>query len=376
MAFRLRHLLAAGALTVAAVMPGTAVHAQTSFDFFFQSQRHSVPSFYDRRDYGRPSRAPGYYYGPEQRYAPDITVKSPKYRKYVPDAPKRVSLDKVCQFKLSSNAEAGPVPAEPSFAATCAAAPTLSLRVLPQVGAALNDYYSSHPKFLWVEDDAVSGKARAVMAALALSGRHGLTPADYRVALPAAENGNSAAHTKATMRFELTLSAKVLTYVLDATRGRVDPNRMSDYYDLPRKKVDLAATMGEIAKSNDVVRYLDSRNPENPKFRALVTALAKARAAAPKQTIVIPAGTFIRPGERDPALQQVIAAIRQSSSTALKERHADTLAAYDGGEVYGRKLVTLVREFQREKGLNADGSSAATPFRRCGSRRPPSASRS
>jgi murein L,D-transpeptidase YcbB/YkuD len=201
----------------------------------------------------------------------------------------------------------------------------------------------------------VSNKARAVMAALALSGRDGLTPADYRVALPAAENGDCAAYKKAMMRFELTLSAKVLTYVLDATRGRVDPNRMSDYYDLPRKKVDLVAAMDKIAKSNDVVRYLDSRNPDNPQFHALVTALAKARAAAPKQAIVIPAGTFIRPGERDPALSRVIAAIQQSSSAALKEKHADTLAAYDGGEVYGQKLVALVRDFQREKGLNADG---------------------
>ncbi len=70
--------------------------------------------------------------------------------------------------------------------------------------------------------------------------------------------------------------------MLDATRGLVDPNRMSDYYDLPRKDVDLAAAMGEIAKAQDIVGYLDSRNPDNPQFRALVTALAKARAAAPK----------------------------------------------------------------------------------------------
>lgn len=350
----LRHLLAAGALTVAAVMSGAAAHGQTPFDFFFQQQRPWAPPFYDRRDNGRPPGEAGYY-GPEERYAPDIAINSPKYRNYVPDALKRVALDKVCQFKLASKVEASPVTAEPSFAAACAAASTLSLRVLPQVGAALNDYYSSHPKLLWVENDAVSEKAHAVMAALALSGRYGLSPADYRVPLPKAEYGDSSGHTKEMMRFELTLSAKVLTYVLDVARGRVDPNRMSDYYDLPRKKVDLLVAMGDIAKSNDVVRYLDSRNPDNPQFRALVGALAKARAAAPKQTIIIPAGTFIRPGERDPALPKVIAAIRQSSSTALKERHADTFAAYDGGEVYDPKLVALVRDFQRDKGLNADG---------------------
>ncbi len=51
----------------------------------------------------------------------------------------------------------------------------------------------------------------------------------------------------------------------------------------------------------------------------------------------------------------MIAAIRQSGSAALKEKHADVLAAYDGGDSYDRPLVALVRDFQREKGLNADG---------------------
>ena len=348
MALGIRHLFAAGALTAAMVMPCAGAQAQSAIEFWIQQQRHWAPRYDDRWDFG-PPRGGGGYYGP------DVTVKSPQYRSYAPDTPKPVALAKVCQFKLASNAEAGPVPAEPSFAAACAAAPAPTLRVLPQVGAAINDHYSSHPKFLWSADGAVTDKARAVMATLALSGRYGLTPTDYRVALPPAATGDKAADLKAMMRFELTLSAKVLTYVLDATRGLVDPNRMSDYYDLPRKQVDLTATLDALGKSHDVATYLDSRNPDSPQFRALVAALAKARAAAPKPAIVIPERTFIRPGGRDLALPQVIAAIRQSGSAALKEKYADTLAAYDGGETYDGRLVALVRDFQREKDLNADG---------------------
>lgn len=358
MAVSIRHLLAVGALVVATTMPGAPVYAQSPFDLLFGpsrywAPRYTPPRYYDRGDYGYPGDDRGYY-------GPDVTVKSPDYRNYVPDVPKPVSLAKVCQFKLASNTAAEPTPApvtaEPSFAAACAAEPALTLRVLPQVGAALNDYYSNHPKFLWVDNDAVNDKARAVMAALALSERYGLDPADYHVALPATGSADDkTAQMKTMMRLELTLSAKVLTYVLDATRGRVDPNRMSDYYDLPRKNVDLVAALDEIAKSNDVVSYLDSRNPDSPQFRALVAALTKARAVAPEKPIFIPAGTFIRPGEDDPALPQVIAAIRQSGSAAFKEKHADTLSAYDGGETYGRDLVALIRDFQREKGLNPDG---------------------
>ena len=373
MTFEFRHLLlAAGALGVAAIVPSTGAHAQSPMEFWLQQERQQAPRYYrndDGWDNGWRRSGPRYvgprggyygqrndYYEPQERYEPQAKVKSPDYRSYVPDTVKPVAFDKVCQFKLASNAEAGPVPAAPSFAAACAVAPSLTLRVLPQVGTAINDYYSDHPQFLWIDNGTVDDKARAVMAALALSGRYGLTPADYRVTLPPASTGDKAADLKAALRFELTLSAKVLTYVLDATRGRVDPNRMSDYYDLPRKNVDLAAAMGEIAKAADVVGYLGSRNPDNAQFRALVAALAKEHAAAPKEIITIPAGTFIRPGDEDPALAKVIAAIKQSGSAALQDKHADVLAAYDGGAVYGPKLVALVRDFQREKGLNPDGT--------------------
>ena len=101
---------------------------------------------------------------------------SPRYRSYTPDMPTRVSLATLCQSKLASNDDPGAVAPAPSFAAACAAGPTLTLQVLPQVGMALNDYYSEHPNFLWVRDGDVDENARAVIAALALSGRR-LSPA-------------------------------------------------------------------------------------------------------------------------------------------------------------------------------------------------------
>jgi len=70
--------------------------------------------------------------------------------------------------------------------------------------------------------------------------------------------------------------------VLDATRGRIDPNRLSGYHDLPRKSVDLSSALGEIAQSSDVAAYLASRNPDNPPFRALVAELARQNADADK----------------------------------------------------------------------------------------------
>ena len=86
------------------------------------------------------------------------------------------------------------------------------------------------------------------------------------------------------LRFELALSAKVLTYVLDATRGRIDPNRLSGYHDLPRKSVDLgrcARRHRAVFRRRGVSRAAATRTILQ--FRALVAELARAAATARRQ---------------------------------------------------------------------------------------------
>ena len=102
--------------------------------------------------------------------------------------------------------------------------------------------------------------------------------------MPELENRDAAATAQALLRFDLALSAKVLTYVLDATRGRIDPNRLSGYHDLPRKTVNLVAALTTIAQASDVATWLAQRSPDNAQFAALVAELAKSRDAAPDTT--------------------------------------------------------------------------------------------
>jgi murein L,D-transpeptidase YcbB/YkuD len=223
---------------------------------------------------------------PERRKMPTVKVSNPTFLNYTPDRLTDFALGAVCELKTATNADAGtaPAPADPApptFAQACAGAPNISLRMLPQVGEALARHYAAHPQFLWSDQGGVSARAQAAIAALAKSDTVGLDPADYRVALPALDGADAGARALALLRFDLALSARVLTYVLDATRGRIDPNRLSGYHDLPRKSVDLAAALGEIAQAPDVAAFLASRNPDNAPFRALVAELARERAAAP-----------------------------------------------------------------------------------------------
>jgi murein L,D-transpeptidase YcbB/YkuD len=237
----------------------------------------------------------------DRRRMPTVRVSNPDFFTYVPDKLANVALGAVCELKTAANAGAvadtapqdsgaggGPaVPASDSspaaaFVQACAAAPAISLRMLPQVGEALARHYSQRPQFIWSDQGSVNARAQAAMARLAASDAVGLDPADYRVAMPDLERADADARPSALLRFELALSAKVLTYVLDATRGRIDPNRLSGYHDLPRKTVDLVDALATIAQSSDIAASLDGLNPDNSKFRALVAELARQRGEDPQ----------------------------------------------------------------------------------------------
>jgi murein L,D-transpeptidase YcbB/YkuD len=239
---------------------------------------------------------------PDRRRMPAVRVSNPDFFIYVPDKLANVALGPVCEFKTAASAGAaadgGPpesgatgsaAPAAASgsshgasFVQACAAAPAISLRMLPQVGEAIVRHYSQHPQFIWSDQGSINAKAQAAIARLAASDAVGLDPSDYQVAVPELQNADAGAGPPALLRFELALSAKVLTYVLDTTRGRIDPNRLSGYHDLPRKSVDLADALATIVQSSDIAAYLDGRNPDNDQFRALVAELARQHGADPQ----------------------------------------------------------------------------------------------
>jgi murein L,D-transpeptidase YcbB/YkuD len=257
-----------------------------------QSWNH--PSW-DYRSWGRPSgnaAPPARSRDVQRQRMPTVRVNNPDFLAYTPDKLGPVALGAVCERKnaaatagaqdsaapdapsMTAPPDAGP---EAEFVQACAGAPAISLRLLPQVGDAVVRHYTAHPRFLWTDQGQVSAKARAALDTLARSDTVGLDPKDYALALPE-PNGND---SQALLRFELTLSARLLTYVLDASRGRIDPNRLSGYHDLPRKRVDLTDALSVMAQSPDIAAWLMQRHPDNAQFRALEAELARERDGAP-----------------------------------------------------------------------------------------------
>ncbi|MQB05697.1 peptidoglycan-binding protein [Agrobacterium tumefaciens] len=246
----------------------------------------------------------------------------------------------------------------------------------PEIGKALEAYYGAGGRALWVSEGELTARANAVMAFLETVGESGLDPADYSISVPAkdvtasisaganasgtpvevASASTSDAYQRAQMQFELALSAKVLAYVQDTTRGRVDPNRLSGYHDFKRKTVNLAPVLKLAGLSPDIAAYLRSREPSNAEYLALKAELARLRSEGDAaNTVKVPADLVLKPGNSSADMASVVKAIEHRASPAFKAEHAAIISGYQQTPDYTPDLVDLVKAFQSENGLKADG---------------------
>ncbi|WP_330561839.1 L,D-transpeptidase family protein [Roseibium sp. FZY0029] len=301
-------------------------------------------------------------------------VSAPRYLNYTPDSWKAVSLAELSEMKTAEvkpgvqSGEVAETPAVESdslpqapvvptaFDAARPALKKMTLTVLPEVGEAVISYYREHPDFVWVKDGKPADKAMAMRRGLGDTAKYALNPDDYLVDLPATAGLEGEALDTAMMRFEMEMSAAVLTYVLDSKRGRVDPNRISEYHDLPRHAVDLVSALESFKNASDVEAEVAQVQPQSDHFRKLTEELARLKAEdEDADQIVIAPGTFLKAGKSSPEMKNIVAAINKNGSEELKTAHAETLAAYDGAELYSPELVELVKSFQKEAKLTPDG---------------------
>ena len=328
-----------------AVAPADTASAQGFLDRLFNTPRYQERQRLQRRDL-RP-----------ENYKP-IRVAGPRYYAYKADGPVRASFENLAEVDPISGVPSIPPRLLTPFERSRDHLKTFRLRTYREIASAVDAYYTENPRFLWIDRGAPTNRAHAVIAALGRADRFGLSPLDYQVALPDldAGDGDPDAREAALIRFEMELTANALLYVLDAQRGRVDPNKISGYHDLPRNAVDLARTVRLLATVSRPDVYLEGRHPATDDFKALVKALAELKAQEEAEDIVeIQSGTFLKPGATNPELVNVIAAIRKSGSAELLANHAAYLDVYADEHDYTPEAVALVQDFQREKGLVADG---------------------
>ncbi len=161
---------------------------------------------------------------------------------------------------------------------------------------------------------------------------------------------------KELMQFDVALTTKMLMFGQDMVRGRLDPNRISEFHDFKRKPVDLAGVLDAAKRAPDAAAYLGGLAPTNAEFKALKDELAQLRSESEKEdAIKLPDDLLLKPGMSSPDMGKVVAAIQSKSSEDFKLRQAETIAAYQQTPEYTPELVAFVKDFQKEAGLSADG---------------------
>ncbi len=316
-----------------------------------------------KRDSRADNGLPGIYGNPAGQQGnvdpqPLPKVVGPRYHVYKPEALRAVRTDGFAAARTTGS--------ERFLATANVSAPS-------DVAAALEGFYAKNEKPIWTADGDVTDKARGVLALFDRAGEFGLDPADYRLPVPELMTAStqpepsaaadapvataSSDHDQALMQFELALSAKALMFAQDMVRGRIDPNRISDYHDFKRNDVKMSFVL-PFAKSDDnAAAYLESLAPTSAHFQALRAELAALRekVADQSQQIALPDNLLLKPGNNSPDVANVVAAIHKSGSEELKTSHAAIFASYDKTDAYTPELVGLVKAFQEEAGLKPDG---------------------
>jgi murein L,D-transpeptidase YcbB/YkuD len=190
---------------------------------------------------------------------------------------------------------------------------------------------------LWIDNAALSPRAKSAAAYLKGVDADGLNPADYPA--PDLKAGTVDQLAEAELRY----TGEILEYARHAQTGRIHFSRISGDIGFELQMPEPADILAKVSLSDDAGQALASFQPQHPQYKALKKALAEARGQRSDEIEVVrvPEGPSLKPGMNDPR----VAALRKR----LKIAGDQDSTAYDAG------VVEAVKAFQKSAGLNADG---------------------
>jgi murein L,D-transpeptidase YcbB/YkuD len=337
--------LAVLAATVALGAPQAG--AQNFFDILFGGSGNRAP----RHQQGDFPPAPV-----QKKRAPVAAAKisAPSYYTYKTDAMVTVNFSKLVAGTQSVSLE--PSLAGTAFREALAGLDAFDLVAEKDIAKALLDYYSANPDFIWVTGHTANGRAEEAIRTLSDAASHGLMPVDYAVSVPPAAYSldDTVGRMRTLIRFEMAMSARVLRYVHDAQGGRIDPNRISGYYDFAAKPLDMVGVLKSLGQSNEARAFLEDFHPQNPEYKALRVEL-EALKASEENDIVVDPKLLLKPGETSPELPKLLHLIARDLDDEMGGEFGETLARFGNSETYSPELVPVIEAVQKRAGLKADG---------------------
>ncbi|MGH6866859.1 MAG: L,D-transpeptidase family protein [Methyloceanibacter sp.] len=214
---------------------------------------------------------------------------------------------------------------------------------------ALAEYYSVPDRQpLWVDENGLTARGKAVMAEIAKADEYGLRTADYTLPSSDGFDGTGSGATDWLADAEVQISRATLGYAKDARGGRLNPQHLSKNLDPVLASPNPSEVLGSISFRADPAAYLRSFQPDHPQFEALRQALLEARGGKVKETpkpdvVVIPEGPALKFGVEDPQ----VALLRKRLDVAVQSGANENL--------FDKDVLEAVKRFQLAQGGRADG---------------------
>ena len=214
---------------------------------------------------------------------------------------------------------------------------------------ALVEYYSvPDQKLLWVDENGLTSRGKAVMDEIKQADDYGLRATDYE--LPDAASFDAGAPTAAEWfaDAEILISFAALDYAYDARGGRINPQRISRNLDPTLALPNPTEVIESIAIRSDPASYLRSFQPDQPQFEALRQKLTELRGGKTKPepekvAVTLPEGPTLKHGIKHPQV-----ALLRTRLEVPPDGTADE-------EMFDETVLEAVKQFQSDHGSNADG---------------------
>ena len=152
---------------------------------------------------------------------------------------------------------------------------------------------------LWVDENGVTDRGKAVIAEIEKADDYGLRASDYVLPKADAFDVTNANAAEWLADAEIKISYAVLDYARDARGGRIAPSRLSANLDPALVLPNPTEVMESIVIRSDPAAYLRSFQPDQPQFEALRQKLLELRGGkteTPKQAVEIPDGPVLTLG--------------------------------------------------------------------------------
>src|SRR5262249_15707351 len=214
---------------------------------------------------------------------------------------------------------------------------------------ALVEYYSQPGQhLLWIDDNGLTDRGKAVLEEIAKADDYGLRTSDYVLPKPDTFNASDPKATDWLAAAEIKVSFAVLAYADDARGGRIVPSRLSENLDPSLALPDPTEVIDSIAIRSDPAAYLRSFQPDQPQFEALRQKLLELRGdkvEKDKLAVIttVPDGPMLKMG------------IQHEQVALLRKRLDVPARSKADGDTFDPALVEAVERFQAAHGLLPDG---------------------